>query len=176
MDVNINIQGSQQNGIPALRYLPQKTPLPPHAPHKHMALVQSKPITCAFDGHTLFFLKGWRSKFLCWVESPPSREPKNLKRERERGRGDGRWRGCKWHYFFTSTFQAPCFHFVSQGYYELVQYCGYTKAYVRRIWSGLQGATHSKLLPFSTPNQQQDVFFFPCSVAQPANICLPEQP
>jgi len=54
MDVNINIQGSQPNGIRELRYLPRKTPLPPHTPHKHMALVQSKPITCAFDGHTFF--------------------------------------------------------------------------------------------------------------------------
>jgi hypothetical protein len=34
---------------------------------------------------TLFKKKGGPDKFLRWVESPPSREQKNLKSKRERG-------------------------------------------------------------------------------------------
>jgi len=37
----------------AIEIFGPKNPTPATRPHKHMALVQSKTITCAFDGHTL---------------------------------------------------------------------------------------------------------------------------
>jgi hypothetical protein len=90
MDVNINIQGSQWNGIPELRYLAQKTPLPPHAPTSTWPSSKANQ-SLAHLMDTLLKKKTRAGQVLPLGRKPPFEGTKKLE-ERQKG-GGGRWEG-----------------------------------------------------------------------------------